>query len=168
MDIYEVIDFLTSDKVNDFLFPFKFLAALTAIGFVWGANYYYRKQELNILDWRRKKEHLLKQSSSMDKKTIPQRFQIVIECLNKKNQLDVKIALLKNYYLIQDILKELKIPEEQLTEITDEKLPNAKSFKVLMEIAEKVKNDSTYSVNIEKVRDLFISMRDSLMKIGVI
>ncbi|BFT94650.1 MAG: hypothetical protein MNSN_06470 [Minisyncoccus archaeiphilus] len=168
MTITEVVTFLTSDTLNSFLLPFKIIAVLTAIAFVWGANYYYRKQELNILDWRRKYNHFFHQTSPDDVKTIPQRFQIVIDHLNKKTQLETKTALLKNGFLIQDILKKLEIPVETLEEVSSDKLPNARDFKLLLEIADRVRQDPAYSVNIEKVRDLFISMRDSLLEVGVL
>ena len=120
------------------------------------------------MEWRRKYDHFFHQTSPSETKTIPQRFQNVIELLNKKNQLDTKMALIKNQYLIQDILKELEIPVEVLEETPDEKLPNAGAFKLLIEAADKVKKDPSYSVNIEKTRDLFIIMRDSLIEKNII
>lgn len=166
--MYDFVAFLTSNEVNDFLLPFKILAVLTALAFMFGANFYYRKEELEVLEWKRKYDNFIHQTSPMDTKTIPQRFQEIIDLLNKKNQLDVKMALIKNQYLIFDILKKLEIPSEILEEVSDEKLPDARTFKLLIEVSDRVKQDPSYSVNIEKTRDLFIIMRDSLLETGII
>jgi hypothetical protein len=168
MTIYEVVEFLTSDEVNGFFLPFKILAVLVALAFIYGANYYYRKQELSILDWRRKYNHFFHMTTPPDSKTVPERFQEILNFLNKKNQLDTKMALIKNQYLIEDILKKLEIPMEVIDDTPEEKLPDAATYRLLSEIADKVKKDPSYDVNIEMVRKLFISMRDSLLKIGMI
>ncbi|MDD4409448.1 MAG: hypothetical protein PHW52_02220 [Candidatus Pacebacteria bacterium] len=168
MSISDVVTFLASDGLNNFLLPFKVLAVLTVLAFMYMSNYYYRKQEFNIMEWRRKYNHFSHQTSPAETKTIPQRFQQVIDLLNKKNQLDTKMALLKNQNLILDILKKLNIPMEKLDDITEEDLPNASAFKLLIDSADKVSRDPSLSVNIEKTRELFILMRDSLLEIGII
>jgi hypothetical protein len=168
MSIEELNLFLTSPELNNFLLPFKIVAVLLAIAFIYGANKYYKIEEFAVSEWIRKYNHFFHLKSPAETKTIPERFQNIVDLINKKNQIDTKMALIKNEYLLWDILKELKIPEETLGEVSEEQLPNAMAIKELIEIADKVKHDPAYTVNIEKSRELFILLRDTLIKLRII
>jgi len=168
MSIEELNLFLTSNDLNNFLLPFKILAVILAIAFFYGANKYYKIEEFAVSEWVRKFNHFFHMTSPVEAKTIPERFQAAIDLINKKNQIDTKAAVVKTQYLLWDILKKLEIPEEMLGEVTDEQLPNAPAIKELIDIADKAKQDPAYVVNIEKVRELFILMRDTLIKLKII
>lgn len=168
MDINDLVTFLTSSELNSYLLPFKVLAVLVAIVFIYGAYKYTLLEEINITEWRRKYSNFFTQTSPAEKKDFAQRFQEIVDLLNKKTQISTKAALIKNQYLLQDILKKIDFPEETLGELSDEQLPNAEALKVLILSADKVKQDPAYLVNIEKTKELFIVMRDTLLKIGII
>ena len=55
-----------------------------------------------------------------------------------------------------------------LNEVSEDQLPYSRAIKELIETADKVRHDPAYSVNIEKTRELFILMRDTLIKLNVI
>lgn len=168
MTIEELNLFLTSSELDNFLLPFKILAVLIAIVFIYGANKYYIIEEFAVSEWIRKFNHFFHLKSPAETKTIPQQFQNIVDLINKKNQIDIKMALVKNQYLLWDILKKLKYTEEQLKELSEEEFPNVDAIIDLIEIADKAKQDPSYEVNIEKVRNLFILMRDSLIKLNII
>ncbi|MCK9578260.1 hypothetical protein M0R01_02080 [bacterium] len=168
MSIEELNLFLTSSELNNFLLPFKILAVFFAAAFLYGANKYYKMEQFGISEWIRKFNHFFHMSSPAEAKTFPERFQEIVNLINKKNQIDTKAALLKTEYLVWDILKKIKISEETLEDVTEEQLPNAKALKSLIDTADKVRQDPAYSVNIEKTRESFILMRDTLIKLKII
>jgi hypothetical protein len=168
MFIEELNFFLTSTELSNFLLPFKILAVILAIAFFYGANKYYKIEKFAISEWLRKYNHFFHLKSPVETKTIPERFQNIIDLINKKNQIDTKMALVKNQYLLWDILKEMKLTEEMLSELSEEQFPNVEAIRDLIEIADKVKQDPSYTVNIGRSRELFILMRDSLIKLHII
>ncbi|MFA6252464.1 MAG: hypothetical protein WCX74_03620 [Candidatus Paceibacterota bacterium] len=168
MSIEEINLFLTSTELRNFLLPFKIIAVFLAIAFLYGANKYYKIEKFAVSEWIRKYNHFFHMTSPAETKAFPQRFQAIVDLVNKKNQIDIKSALLKSQYLLWDVFKKLKISEEMLNEVSEEQLPNAKAMKELIETADKVKHDPAYSVNIEKARELFILMRDTLIKLNII
>ncbi|MCK9393441.1 MAG: hypothetical protein WCX30_02835 [Candidatus Paceibacterota bacterium] len=168
MFIDELNLFLTSTELNNFLLPFKVLSVILAIAFIYGANKYYKIEKFAVSEWVRKYNHFFHLKSPAETKTIPERFQNIIDLINKKNQIDTKMALVKNQYLLWDILKEMKLTEEMLGELSEEQFPNVSAVKDLIEIADYVKQDPSYTVNIGRTRELFILMRDSLIKLHII
>ncbi|MDD5639751.1 MAG: hypothetical protein PHR47_03050 [Candidatus Pacebacteria bacterium] len=168
MFIKELNSFLTSVELNNFLLPFKILAVILAIAFIYGANKYYKMEKFAVSEWIRKYNHFFHLKSPAETKTIPERFQNIIDLINKKNQIDTKMALIKNQYLLWDILKEMELTEETLGETSEEKFPNIDAIKELITIADKIKQDPSYTVNIGKTRELFILMRDTLIKLRII
>lgn len=168
MSINDVVLFLTSDQLNDYLLPFKILAVLVSLVFMYGAYRYNKMQELNIGEWKRKYAHFFHETSPEETKDFAQRFQDIVGLINKKNQLDTKMAILKSQNLLDDILKKMDLTGDILGELSDDKFPNAPAMKVLIDSADKVRRDPAYLVNIEKTKELFIAMRDTLLKIGII
>jgi ABC-type protease/lipase transport system fused ATPase/permease subunit len=99
----DILQFLESSELSDFLFPFKVLFIVISIAFIFAIFYYYIKAGFLIATTKRRINDFLSFQKFDSKKILTQRAKKISTFLNKR---DYKRAILMMEELLIDALKD--------------------------------------------------------------
>jgi len=166
MTTNEIIQALEAREVVSFFYPFKVVFILVAALLLFGIAYYYIKQGVILNDVKRRTKDFL----SFQRYTPPRSFST--RCREINNMLDKgdhKRAVLRMEELFYELLKRFNYAGKTLGQmVEDPSVPDGENLKRLAEIADGVKKDRNYSLDVEEIDRLFESYEETLRKFGVI
>ncbi|MFA5431456.1 MAG: hypothetical protein WC319_01055 [Candidatus Paceibacterota bacterium] len=166
MTINDIVQFLESDNLTQFLLPFKIVAIIVSIVFIYGIAYYNFKDGTLVNDAKRRIKDFLSFQKYTPPKSFSNRAKEISALIDNKNY---KKAILETETLFFEILKRYGHNEKTLLLMTDDiNTPNRESLRRLAEIAEQIKKDSSCTIDIEELDFLYSTFEDSLIKFGVI
>jgi hypothetical protein len=166
MTINDIVQFLESRTLSDFLLPFKIVAITVSLLFIYFIAYYNIKDGTLINDSRRRIKDFLSFQRYVPPKSFSNRAKEISALIDDKNY---RKAVLETEVLFFEILKRYGRKERTLLEMTDdEDTPNRESLKRLAEIAEQMKKDHSYMPDLDELDKLYSTFEDSLIKFGVI
>lgn len=169
MAITEIIQFLESKSLSDFLFPWKILALIVSVFFLYGIIYYFTKQEVILNDSKRRIKDFLSFQRFAPSRSYFNRAQEVSNLLKRE---DYKRAILRSEAIFYDLLKQFGYVGQSLSEIVNSnqssEIPNLDDMQKMAAAAQEIKKNKNYVVNIEQMKDIFDSFEDTLRKMDVI
>jgi len=166
MTINDIIQFLESKTLSDFLLPFKIVALSISIVFIYGITYYNIKDGTITHDIKRRVKDFLSFQKYTPPKSFANRAQEISALIDDKKY---RKAVLETEILFFEILKRYDHKGKNLIEMTeDEDTPNRESLRRLGEIAEQMKKDKAYMPDLDELDSLYAKFEDSLIKFGVI
>ena len=166
MTTNEIIQILESKEVVGFFFPFKVVFILVILMLLFGIAYYYIRQGIILQDVRRRTKDFL----SFQRYTPPRSFSTRCKEINNMfDKGDHRRAVLRMEELFYELLKRFNYSGKNLRQmVEDPSVPNGENLKRLAEIAEGLKKDKNYSIDIEELDNLLESFEETLRKFGVI
>lgn len=166
MTTTELIQMIENKELAEFLFPFKALFIFMTLLLLFAINWYFFKQKGIWNDMKRRTKDFL----SFQRFTPPRSFST--RCREINNMLDKgdhRRAILRMEELFYELLKRFNYSGKTLRQmVEDPSVPDGENLKRLAEVAEEVKKNKQYSVNIEEMDRLFESFEGTLKKFGVI
>lgn len=167
MTINDITQFLESRTLSSFLLPFKVVALLLSAAFLYGIAYYNIKDGTLINDSKRRIKDFLSFQKYTPPKSFQNRAKEISALLDEKKY---RKAILETEVLFFEILKRYDHKEKTLYLMTeaDMDIPNRDSLRRLAEIAEEMKKNKTYTVNLDELDELYSNFEDSLVKFGVL
>ncbi len=169
MVITEITQFLESQYLSDFLFPFKVLAFLLSVIFLYGISYYFRKQGVVLNDTKRRIKDFLSFQRFAPSRSYFNRAQEVSALLKSG---EYKRAILRSEAIFYDLLKQFGYVGNSLSEIVNSNqadgIPNVDDMKKMAAVAEEIRKNKKYVADIDLMRDIFDSFEDTLRKMDVI
>lgn len=166
MTTNEIIQVLESKEVVGFFYPFKVVFIIVTLMLLFGIAYYYVRQKGVLFDIKRRTKDFL----SFQRYTPPRSFST--RCREINNMLDKgdhKRAVLRMEELFYELLKRFNYSGKTLKQmVEDPSVPDGENLKILAEVAEGLKKDRNYSINVEEMDRLFESFEETLRKFGVI
>lgn len=166
MTINNILQFLESSTLSSFLLPFKIVAIIVSLVFLYAIAYYFFKDGQIFNDIKRRTKDFL----SFQRYTPPKSF------LNRSKEISVLLdekkyrkAILETEILFLGLLKRFNYKGKTLIEMTEDiDTPNRESLRRLAEIAEQMRKDRSYLPELEELDRLYSSFEDTLIKFGVI
>jgi len=166
MTINDIIQFLESSTLSNFLLPFKIVAITISLIFIYFIFYYNVKDGTLINDSRRRIKDFLSFQKYIPPKSFANRAKEISALIDDKNY---RKAVLETETLFFEILKRYGHNEKTLLEMTNDiDVPNRESLRRLAEIAEQMKKDHSYIPDLDELDSLYSTFEDSLIKFGVI
>ncbi len=169
MDINTITQFLESRELSDFLFPWKILAFIISIFFLFGIGYYYKKQGFILKDAKRRITDFLSFQKFTPPKSFLNRSDEVWELLQKK---DYRRAVLRGESLFHALLHRFGYLGGDLAEIVStpdaENIPNVEDLRKLAATAEIAKKNKLYTIGDDEAKGIFNTFEDTLRKLDVI
>lgn len=169
MDINQVTQFLESRILSDFLLPWKILAVIASIFLLYAINYYFNKQQVVIADAKRRFKDFFNFQKFYPPRSFLNRAKEVSVLLDRKNY---KKAVLKSEALFYALLKHFGYEGNSLKQILEgdkgNNIPNIDDMKKMAAMAESIRQDSSYVVKVEDIKDIFDSFEDTLRKMDVL
>jgi len=166
MTTTELIQIIENKELTDFLFPFKGLFIFMTLLLLFALIWYFFRQQVIWNDVKRRTRDFL----SFQRFTPPRSFST--RCKEINNMLDKgdhRRAILRMEELFYELLKRFNYSGKTLKQmVEDPSVPDGENLKRLAEVAEEVRKDRQYSVNIEEMDKLFESFEGTLKKFGVI
>ncbi|MDD5098292.1 MAG: hypothetical protein PHD31_01060 [Candidatus Pacebacteria bacterium] len=166
MDVIELTKFIESQEFSSFLFPFKLLALVVSVVFIYGL-YYYLKDQASILDdSKRRAKDFLSFQKFIPPVSYVNAAKEISYLLNKKQY---ETAILKTEVLFIKALKRFGYKGNDLKELaSDENVPDREDLIKLADIAKQVRKEKGYRVDITEIEKLFESYEDALMRLDII
>lgn len=164
--IDDILKFLESSELFEFLFPFRILFLIISIAFIFAIFYYYFKMDyIHPVAKRRVNDFLSFQK--FDSKTMfTKRSKKISTFLNKK---DYKKAILMMEELLIDVLKNKGTVGLNLFEmIENSSIADIEGIKDIYTIAEEIKEGHGYILNMEELQKLFDSCEEALRRLEII
>lgn len=166
MTINDITQFLESRTLSQFFLPFKIVAILLSVYFLYAIAYYNIKDGTLIEDSKRRIKDFLSFQKYTPPKSFANRAREISALLDEKKY---KKAILETETLFYQILKRYGHKEKSLLLMTeDPDTPNRESLRRLAEIAEEIKKNSAVVLNLDELDKLYSTFEDSLIKFGVI
>ncbi|MDD4531381.1 MAG: hypothetical protein PHH21_01595 [Candidatus Pacebacteria bacterium] len=166
MTTTELIQMIENKELADFLFPFRALFIFMTLLLLFALIWYFFNQKVIWNDVKRR----IKDFLSFQRFTPPRSFST--RCKEINNMLDKgdhRRAILRMEELFYELLKRFNYSGKTLRQMADDpSVPDGENLKRLAEVAEAVKKDRQYSVNIEEMDKMFESFEETLKKFGVI
>ncbi len=162
----DILQFLESSELSDFLFPFKVLFIVISIAFIFAIFYYYIKAGFLIATTKRRINDFLSFQKFDSKKILTQRAKKISTFLNKR---DYKRAILMMEELLIDALKDKGVRGDNLYKmIENSSIADISGIKNVYTIAEEIKEGQGYILNMEELQKLFDACEEALRKLEII
>jgi hypothetical protein len=166
MTINDITKLLESSELSDFLLPFKIVAILVSLAFIYIIFYYHFKDGTVVNDVRRRVKDFLSFQRYTPPKSFLNRSKEISALLDNK---DYRRAVLETETLFFELLKRFEYKGKTLREMAeDPDTPNRENLIRLSEIAEQMKKDRSYLPDMDELDKLYSTFEDSLIKFGVI
>jgi hypothetical protein len=166
MTTNDIIQALEVKELVSFFYPFKVVFILVSALLIFGIAWYYIKQGIILNDVKRRTKDFL----SFQRYTPPRSFST--RCREINNMLDkgdYKRATMRMEELFYELLKRYNYSGKTLKQmVEDPSIPDVDNLRRLAEVAEGLKKDRNYSIDIEELDKLFESFDRTLEKFGVI
>lgn len=161
-----ILQFLESSELSDFLFPFKVLFIIISIAFIFAILYYYIKVGFLVATNKRRINDFLSFQKFDSKKILTQRAKKISTFLNKR---DYKRAILMMEELLIDALKDKGVKGDNLYKmIENSSIADIGEIKNVYTIAEEIKEGQGYILNMEELQKLFDACEEALRKLEII
>lgn len=161
-----ILQFLESSELSDFLFPFKVLFIIISIAFIFAILYYYIKVGFLVATNKRRINDFLSFQKFDSKKILTQRAKKISTFLNKR---DYKRAILMMEELLIDALKDKGVRGDNLYKmIENSSIADIGEIKNVYTIAEEIKEGQGYILNMEELQKLFDACEEALRKLEII
>ncbi|MCK9626462.1 MAG: hypothetical protein M0R23_08395 [Bacteroidales bacterium] len=161
-----ILQFLESSELSDFLFPFKVLFIIISIAFIFAIFYYFIKVEFLTATIKRRVNDFLSFQKFDSKKVLTQRAKKISTFLNKR---DYKRAILMMEELLIDALKDKGVRGDNLYKmIENSSIADISEIKDVYTIAEEIKEGQGYILNMEELQKLFDACEEALRRLEII
>jgi len=161
-----ILQFLESSELSDFLFPFKVLFIIISIAFIFAILYYYIKVGFLVATNKRRINDFLSFQKFDSKKILTQRAKKISTFLNKR---DYKRAILMMEELLIDALKDKGVRGDNLYKmIENSSIADIGEIKNVYTIAEEIKEGQGYILNMEELQKLFDACEEALRRLEII
>jgi hypothetical protein len=161
-----ILQFLESSELSDFLFPFKVLFIIISIAFIFAILYYYIKVGFLVATNKRRINDFLSFQKFDSKKILTQRAKKISTFLNKR---DYKRAILMMEELLIDALKDKGVKGDNLYKmIENSSIAYISGIKDVYTIAEEIKEGQGYILNMEELQKLFDACEEALRRLEII
>jgi hypothetical protein len=161
-----ILQFLESSELSDFLFPFKVLFIIISIAFIFAILYYYIKAGFLTATTKRRINDFLSFQKFDSKKILTQRAKKISTFLNKR---DYKRAILMMEELLIDALKDKGVKGDNLYKmIENSSIADIGEIKNVYTIAEEIKEGQGYILNMEELQKLFDACEEALRRLEII
>jgi hypothetical protein len=161
-----ILQFLESSELSDFLFPFKVLFIIISIAFIFAILYYYIKVGFLVATNKRRINDFLSFQKFDSKKILTQRAKKISTFLNKR---DYKRAILMMEELLIDALKDKGVKGDNLYKmIENSSIADISGIKDVYTIAEEIKEGQGYILNMEELQKLFDACEEALRRLEII
>lgn len=165
MIVYDILQFLESQELYNFLFPWRILFIVITIFFIFAIFYYSIKLDLLKESKRRIKDFLSFQKFNSTA-IFAKRCKKISTFLNKK---DYKKAILMMEELLVDVLISKGVIGENLIEMIEKsEISDIPKIKEIYAIAEEIKEGQGYILNINELQELFDSCEEALKRLNII
>ena len=162
----DILQFLESSELSDFLFPFKVLFIIISIAFIFAIFYYFIKVEFLTATIKRRVNDFLSFQKFDSKKVLTQRAKKISTFLNKR---DYKRAILMMEELLIDALKDKGVRGDNLYKmIENSSIADISEIKDVYTIAEEIKEGQGYILNMEELQKLFDACEEALRRLEII
>ena len=162
----DVLQFLESSELSEFLFPFKVLLLIISVAFIFATIYYIVKVSFLIPTVKRRIGDFLSFQKFDSKNILAKRAKKISTFLNKK---DYKRAILMMEELLIDALKEKGTKGDNLYKmIENSSIVDIEGIKNVYTIAEEIKEGQGYILNLEELQKLFDSCEEALRRLKII
>ena len=164
--VNDILQFLESSELSDFLFPFKVLFIIISIAFIFAIFYYFIKVEFLTATIKRRVNDFLSFQKFDSKKVLTQRAKKISTFLNKR---DYKRAILMMEELLIDALKDKGVRGDNLYKmIENSSIADISEIKDVYTIAEEIKEGQGYILNMEELQKLFDACEEALRRLEII
>jgi len=161
-----ILQFLESSELSDFLFPFKVLFIVISIAFIFAILYYFVKVGFLTATIKRRVGDFLSFQKFDSKKILTQRAKKISTFLNKR---DYKRAILMMEELLIDALKDKGVKGDNLYKmIENSSIADISGIKDVYTIAEEIKEGQGYILNMEELQKLFDACEEALRRLEII
>ena len=166
MTVYDVLSFLESQELYDFLFPWKVVFLIVTVAFIFAIIYYFNKKGFLPAEEKRRIQDFLSFQRFDPNRIFQMRSKKIASFLNKK---DYKRAILMMEELLIDVLKKENIKGDNLLElIENSSVSNIPELKNIYTISEEIKEGQGYILNLEELERLFASCEEALKRFKII
>lgn len=166
MSTNELIQLIENQELGEFLYPFKVLFILVTFILLFALVYYFFAEKVIWNDVKRRTRDFL----SFQRFTPPRTFSV--RCREINNMLDrgdYRRAVLRMEELFYELLKRFNYAGRTLKQMVEEpSVPDGENLKRLAEIADGLRKDRNYSIDMEELQVLFDSFEETLKRFGVI
>jgi len=164
--IDDILQFLESSELFEFLFPFKLLFIIISIAFIFAIFYYFIKVGFLTADAKRRVNDFLSFQKFDSKKILIKRAKKISSFLNKR---DYKKAILMMEELLIEALRNKGTIGVNLYEmIENSSIADIEGIKDIYTIAEEIKEGQGYILNMEELQKLFDSCEEALKRLEII
>ena len=166
MTVYDVLSFLESQELYDFLFPWKVVFLFVSVAFIFAIIYYYNRNGFLPTESKRRIQDFLSFQRFDPNRIFQMRSKKIASFLNKK---DYKRAILMMEELLIDVLKNENIKGDNLLElIENSSVSDMPGLKNIYTISEEIKEGQGYILNLEELEKLFTSCEEALKRFKII
>ena len=166
MDVIELTKFIGSKEFISFVFPFKLLAFIVSVMFIYGIYYYLKDQAGIVADSKRRAQDFLSFQKYSPTVSYVNAAKEISYLLNNKKY---ETAILKTEILFIKALKRFGYKGNDLKDLaSDENVPNREDLIKLADIAKQVRKEKGYKVDVNEIEKLFDSYEDALMRLDII
>ncbi|MDK2948908.1 MAG: hypothetical protein PWQ56_73 [Patescibacteria group bacterium] len=164
--IDDILQFLESSELFEFLFPFKVLFIIISIAFIFAIFYYFIKVDFLTAGAKRRINDFLSFQKFDSKNILTKRAKKISSFLNKR---DYKKAILMMEELLIEALKNKGTVGVNLYEmIENSSIADIEGIKDIYTIAEEIKEGQGYILNMEELQKLFDSCEEALKRLEVL
>lgn len=165
MTIQEINSFLTSNELNDFLFPLKLIFILLSLAMVCLTIYYLFRQSFLLGETRRKFKNFFSSQDFSVQSDLFNQWKEIKELLLKEDQISYKVIINKSANLFFDILEKSNMSDKSIDDLDERHIPNIQVIKEIINISFKLKKDPTIDVDIPRIKELISSFEETLQKL---
>ncbi len=162
----DILQFLESSELFEFLFPFKVLFLIISIAFIFAIFYYFTQVGFLTATSKRRVNDFLSFQKFDSKNILNKRAKKISSFLNKR---DYKKAILMMEELLIEALRNKGTVGGNLYEmIENSSISDIEGIKDIYTIAEEIKEGQGYILNMEELQKLFDSCEEALKRLEII
>ncbi|MDD3170524.1 MAG: hypothetical protein WC410_02320 [Candidatus Paceibacterota bacterium] len=162
MTINDINSFLSSSEFTEFLVPFKAIFLLLSLIMVCLGLYYLVQQKELLKETRRKIDNFFSQQHFSVHVDFASQWKEIKALLPKEDQITYRLIVTRMSNLFFDILEKSNLSDKTLEELDERRIPNLREVKEIVEMAEKLRDDSSLPVDIDKVKELAASFEKTM------
>jgi len=162
MTINDINSFLSSSEFTEFLVPFKAIFLLLSLIMVCLGLYYLVQQKELLKETRRKIDNFFSQQHFNVHVDFASQWKEIKALLPKEDQITYRLIVTRMSNLFFDILEKSNLSDKTLEELDERRIPNLREVKEIVEMAEKLRDDSSLSVDVDKVKELAASFEKTM------
>ncbi len=166
MTRYDILNFLESEGLYSFLWPWKVLFIVITIAFIFAIFYYIRKAGYLPKEMNRRIGDFLSFQKNKSEQIFVNKYKSISGFFLKK---DYKRAILMMEELFISVFNHLEVKGDDLLEmVNNSSISEMEEIRNLYIIAEEIKSGRGYILNLEELEKLFKSCEEALKKLKII